>query len=75
MRTFGELFEEIGRRLEYQKCDSRSLRIVGEIAVEHRLDADLIVPFIEEHGGHCDCEALENAAEQIDASKLLPALA
>jgi hypothetical protein len=74
LTTFGELFEALDERVEAHGCGPE-LRHVRAICDENKLDADLIVPLLEQHGGHCDCEVLENAERRIDADKRLPLLA
>lgn len=33
-------------------------------AAEHQLDASQLVPWLEEHGAHCDCEVVYNVYEE-----------
>ncbi len=73
--TFGELFTALDERPSREDCDGVSLRIVREICKDNGVDADLVVPVLKQHGGHCDCEVLMNAAGKIGAGKRLPVLA
>lgn len=74
VRTFGELFEALDKRVKSHGCTPDLLHVRG-ICNENGLDADQVVPFLEKHGAGCDCEVLLNVANRIGADKRLPVLA
>ena len=53
------LFDHLDLCLEDKECDG-SLRLTREFLLRHSLDEDRIVGWLEERGGHCDCEVLNN---------------
>lgn len=40
-------------------CDN-TLKGTSEFLAAHSLDREKIVPWLQEHGGYCDCEVLAN---------------
>jgi hypothetical protein len=57
-----ELFDFLDERLSDSHCDD-SLRFTREFVRQHAMEEDRIIRWLEEHGGHCDCEALNNVEE------------
>lgn len=53
------LFEFLDAQLSESDCDD-TLRLTREYVRQNTMDENLMVPWLEEHGGHCDCEALNN---------------
>ncbi len=53
------LFDFLDEQLSEGDCDD-TLRLTREYLRRNAMDESLIVPWLEEHGGHCDCEALNN---------------
>ena len=53
------LFDHIDLRLGEEECDG-SLRLTREFLRRSSLDEDRVVAWLEEQGGHCDCEVLNN---------------
>lgn len=59
------LFDYLDAKLEASECDD-SLRHVRDFISSHALPEDAIVNWLEEHGGHCDCEVLANAEQVVE---------
>lgn len=62
------LFDFMDGRLSQDDCDD-TLRFAREYLRQSSLDENLVVKWLEEHGGYCDCEALNNV-ESIVADAL-----
>ena len=56
------LFDHLDHALE-DGCD-HSLRLTRAFLASRSLPEDLIVPWLGEYGGHCDCEVLANVADE-----------
>jgi len=59
------LFDYADARLESTQCD-HTLRHVRDFILDHALPEDAIVNWLENNGGHCDCEALANAEQVVE---------
>lgn len=57
-----DLFDLLDRENAPKKCD-RTLRVTIDFLQQRGLDVDLVVPWLHEHGGCCDCEVLLNVEE------------
>ncbi len=44
-------------------CD-HSLKHTAEFLKNHSLDSNRIIPWLQEHGGYCDCEVLANVEDE-----------
>jgi hypothetical protein len=53
------LFDFLDEQLSESDCDD-TLRLTRDYVRRNAMDESLIVPWLEEHGGYCDCEALNN---------------
>src|SRR5262249_54828373 len=53
------LFDYLDGQLESSECDD-TLRHVRDFSRGHSLPEESIVSWLEDNGGHCDCEALAN---------------
>ena len=60
-----KLFDYLDAKLESSECDN-SLRYVRDFIRDHALPEDGILTWLEENGGHCDCEALANAEQVVE---------
>jgi len=58
-----QLFDHLDQELSENGCDD-TLHFAREFIARNGLDEPAIVSWLEENGGHCDCEALNNV-EQI----------
>ena len=54
-----ELFDQLDLRLSDEECD-HSLRLTREFLRRGAMDEGRIIEWLEEQGGHCDCEVLNN---------------
>lgn len=59
-----QMFDYIERRLQEQDC-ADNLALVHEFAVRNQLPAPQLIAWLEENGGYCDCEALDNVEELV----------
>lgn len=60
-----ELFDRLDELLGETPCD-HSLRLTRAWLAERGVDATAVVPWLEVHGGYCDCEVLANVEEHVD---------
>lgn len=60
-KTLWALFDH----LEDALADGRdhSLRFTRQFLASRGIEPDLVLPWLEEHGGYCDCEVLANVEE------------
>ena len=56
------LFDSLDVKLSETDCDD-TLRFAREFIQRNALDEKLVIAWLEEHGGCCDCEALNNVEE------------
>lgn len=54
-----ELFDFLDERLSDAVCDD-TLRFTREFMQQNAIDESLVIPWLEDNGGHCDCEVLDN---------------
>ena len=57
--TVKELFDCLDEQLSDEECDG-SLRLTQEFLRQRTLDETRVIDWLKEHGGHCDCEVLNN---------------
>lgn len=62
MAQLSELFDHLDVALA-EGCD-HTMRFTVAYLRSHRLSEDLIVPWLQEYGGYCDCEVLANVEER-----------
>jgi hypothetical protein len=54
-----EMFDHLDLHLSDEECDD-SLRFTREFLRRSALDESRVIEWLEEQGGHCDCEVLNN---------------
>src|SRR5690349_10843967 len=57
-----DLFDHLDRQ-DAPPCD-HTLRETLDFLRQRGLDADRVVPWLEEHGGFCDCEVIYNVDDK-----------
>ena len=68
---YKQLFSYLGSRIaDGYACDG-TLRLAREFAEKHGLSFGELSQILVEMDGHCDCEALLNAAERIPADEVI----
>ena len=63
--SFGDLaalFDHLDEELGVQGCD-HTLRITNAYLDNRKLNTEVILPWLGEFGGYCDCEVLANVEE------------
>ena len=58
----GELFDHLDIELGEEGCDHTS-RMTQAFLQKRNLEAEKILPWLQEYGGYCDCEVLANVEE------------
>ena len=56
------LFNFLELQLSQGACD-HSLHLTREYIRRNAMDENLVIQWLEKHGGYCDCEALSNVGE------------
>ena len=59
------LFDYLDKQLESSECDD-TLRHVRIFTRGNSLPEEAVVSWLEDNGGHCDCEALANAEQMVE---------
>jgi hypothetical protein len=54
-----DLFDYLDRRLENESC-VHNLRFTMQFLMENRLNMPAVMSWLNENGGYCDCEVLQN---------------
>ena len=54
-----DLFDYIDKRTQTEPCE-HNLRFTMQFLMERRLDMPKIMSWLNENGGYCDCEVLQN---------------
>ena len=62
LNELGNLFDHLDEELGVQGCDHSS-KITSAFLSKKNLKPELILPWLEEQGGYCDCEILANVEE------------
>lgn len=62
------MFEMLDLELETQSCD-HSRRITQAWLVTRGHDPTAVFPWLDEHGGYCDCEVLANVPDEVEEAK------
>jgi hypothetical protein len=62
LNQLGKLFDHLDEYLEIEGCDHSS-KITSEFLAKLQLDQNKVLPWLQEQGGHCDCEILANVEE------------
>lgn len=70
MKTYGDLFDYLDRRLERCDCDNQ-LTHTTRFAEENGLFFGELAQRLEDMGGYCDCEVLMNAAADINPEQVI----
>ncbi len=63
-----DLFDYLDRVLVDEGC-AHNLRHTKAFLGAHGLDEGVIVPWLGEYGGYCDCEVLANVGERWDGDE------
>ena len=58
----GALFDHLDEQIGKIGCDHTS-SMTKKFLESRKLNAESIIPWLEEYGGYCDCEVLENVEE------------
>jgi hypothetical protein len=58
-----DLFDHLDEQLSDDECD-HTLRHTEAFLAKRVLNAALIVPWLRESGGYCDCEVLANVEDE-----------
>lgn len=58
-----DLFDYLDRRLADESC-VHNLRFTMQFLMERRLDMPRVMSWLNENGGYCDCEILQNIEPQ-----------
>lgn len=58
-----DLFDYLDRRLKDESC-VHNLRFTMQFLMEKRLNMPKVMSWLNENGGYCDCEVLENIEKQ-----------
>lgn len=59
---FQTLFDDVNEHLENEECDD-TRRLTEQWLSANGVPAKPVLDWLEEHGGHCDCEVIANAEE------------
>lgn len=62
---FQDLFDFLNERLEEDECDD-TLRLTTEYLRENGVYSEKAIDFLQQHGGYCDCEVLNNVEEKFE---------
>jgi hypothetical protein len=62
---FLDLFDTLNEKLGDEPCDD-TLRFTEQFLNEHQLPLQDVALWLNEHGGHCDCEVLSNVEEKFE---------
>ena len=57
-----ELFDHLDVSLA-ESCD-HTFRFTTAFLERRKLDVQRVIPWLREHGGHCDCEVLANVEDE-----------
>jgi hypothetical protein len=57
-----ELFRDVDAAVTSAGCD-HSLRFTEQWLSDQDVDAQAVVEWLQDNGGHCDCEVVANAAD------------
>jgi hypothetical protein len=59
------LFDFLDRQFSESECDD-TLRFTREYLRRNAMDENLVVQWLEKHGGFCDCEVLDNVEPTLE---------
>jgi hypothetical protein len=63
--NFLELFDELNDKLEDNLCN-HTLKHTEHFLNKQKLPSHNIIPWLNAHGGYCDCEVLFNVEEKFE---------
>ena len=68
---FTQLFDFLDEKLGEYDCDN-SLKLTNEFLQENKMEnVKIIKNWLQENGGYCDCEVLNNVEEMFDEDAIL----
>ena len=68
---FTQLFDFLDEKLGEYECDD-SLKLTNEILQEYKIEnIQEVKNWLQENGGYCDCEVLNNVEEMFDKDAIL----
>lgn len=62
------LFARVEAQVDQQGCD-HTYRFTDQWLTEHQQQRALVLEWLEEHGGFCDCEVVANARDHWEANR------
>jgi hypothetical protein len=62
LKDLGALFDELDYKLGEYGC-GHTTKLTSLFLTQQNLNTDLILPWLADSGGHCDCEVLANVEE------------
>ena len=62
LKDLGTLFDQLDEAFENEGCD-HSLKITTAFLENNKLKKEIIISWLAEYGGSCDCEVLANVEE------------
>jgi hypothetical protein len=65
IHLFTELFDYLDERLEEEGCD-HTLQLTEDFLVDKNIDKDAVIKWLNDNGGYCDCEVLNNVEENFE---------
>jgi hypothetical protein len=68
---FTQLFDFLDEKLDEYACDD-SLKLTNEFLLENKFEnVNVIKNWLQENGGYCDCEVLNNVEEMFEEDAIL----
>lgn len=61
------LFDDVNQHLQHGTCD-HTLRFARAWLTANDIPAQPVVAWLQENGGHCDCEVIANAEQAFEAA-------
>ena len=63
-----QLFDHLDQELRQTPCD-HSLRLTRQWMAKADHSPEQVVPWLNEHGGYCDCEVLANVEDHFEQNR------
>lgn len=61
-KELSELFDYLDKQLEIEGCE-HTAKMTKRFLESIKLNTEVILPWLEEYGGYCDCEILSNVED------------